>query len=82
MATSKQERITLTAAKNQGHLDPILDYLARKIAERSKPMPVEGPEWPLKRAEADGGLKDLRNTLTWILDRTNFTPDGAENTEE
>lgn len=82
MDKAKQLAMILTAAKSQGHLDPILDYLERGIDKLGRPIAPQGPEWAFERAFDDGGRKALMDLKTWIEGRTNYSPDGAENTEE
>ncbi len=74
--------MTLTAAKNQGHLDPIFEYLEQKIGAAGDPEAPKGPEWALKRAFDDGRQRALIDLMVWIEGRTHYSPDEAENTEE
>jgi len=48
----------------------------------SKPIKVDGPEWPLKRAAQDGEAGAYLGMLAWLSGRINISPDEAQNTED
>ena len=72
----------LTSAKQQGALEPLIDFLEDQIGLASDSIEPEGAEWPYKRAYRDGMLGMAQKTLEWLQGRTNYSPDVAQNTEE
>ena len=78
----KAEISKLRSAQSQGLLVPLLKYLEDRYRATSKPMKVEGSEWPLKRAYQDGAADSYLSVLTWLNGRINPSPDGAQNTED
>lgn len=71
----------LQRAARQGQLDLLFEYLERQVKDAQKAIPVDGPEWPLKRAFRDGQLQQAMDIAVWLTGRCKASPDGAENTE-
>lgn len=78
----EQDRDRIRQAYNQGLLDPLIKYLERMAKNSSKPIKVDGPEWPLKRAAQDGEAGAYLGMLAWLSGRINISPDEAQNTED
>ena len=70
------------SARQQGLLDPLLDFLRRERAGAAEAIRPTGPEWPYQRAFDDGKTYELDKILTWIENNSKTSPDGAVNTEE
>lgn len=70
----------LRAARAQGLLDPIIEFIERSIRDATMPERPTGPEWPYERAWRDGELSAYVKTLRWIDGRSKPSPDAAENT--
>ena len=79
---TRREAGKLRAARAQGLLDPLLDYLNRQIGLTNSPEMPMGPEWAFQRAFADGQTQQTMKILDWIEGRTSISPDEAENTED
>lgn len=72
----------MRTARQEGLLDPLIERLEKSIADNSADVPVEGPEWPYKRAKSDGRVAEAADILAWIERMSKPSPDGAQNTEE
>jgi hypothetical protein len=71
----------LRAAHRSGALDLLIEKLAADMRRGEAPLPVDGPEWPLKRAFEDGKLHEAASLNSWLMGRLRESPDGAKNTE-
>ena len=80
MDSRQQEVSLLRAANASGYLNPIFEYLARKIRDAEKPERPQGQEWPFVRAFKDGELNAYLEMHRWLEGRTRVSPDAAENT--
>lgn len=79
----KEDRNKLLSAKSMGALDPLFERVEKRIGELSIPInPEEVRSWHDSRCFNDGGLSEMIDLLLWLKQRTEPSPDGAENTEE
>ena len=82
MERGQRDRDLLKAARAQGLLDPLFDYLVRRVNKLTEPEEPSGSEWPYKRAYRDGMIKEAAKVLEWLDGRSKLSPDEAKNTED
>lgn len=75
-------RSLMQQAAAQGLLEPLFDYLESELGRSILSLPVEGPEWPIKRAKMDGRASAFEDVMHWLKKTSKPSPDGAQNTED
>ena len=79
---AREDREKLRSAKEQGLLDPLIEYLDREIKRLSKPLEPGGAEYPFLIVRKEGDLSGIMRVKQKIEGLTTISPDEAENTED